>query len=638
MKTLKPVVIIVNTLILGSILQFCTVPDRVNVTSPNGKFRFEFSIQEAKPCYRVYYDSKEIIGLSSLGFEISGKRIIPGNVKIEHVIRSRKDDSWKPVYGEKDLYPEHYQQAIVKLKSGDKDLPVVQLRIRACNEGLAFRYEFIHAGRTVIEKELTEFALPAGSDLWVSTSAQAPIVKRKISELPGNPVERPLLAQLDDSVFVALGEAALVDFARMKFIPDKKKSATLVARLDGEVVFDGDFQTPWRIIMAGNTAGEILENNYLLLNLNEPNKIDNCDWIKPGKVIREITLTTRGGMACVDFAAAHNLQYIEFDAGWYGNEYDKASDATTVTVDPKRSKGPLHLQQVIHYAESKGIGVILYINRRAMEKQLDEVLPLVQSWGVKGLKYGFVQVGSQKWTAWLHEAVRKAAAHKLMVDIHDEYRPTGYSRTYPNLMTQEGIRGDEESPDNAMVLNTLFVRMLAGAADQTNCYFSPRVDNKMGSHASQLAKTVCLYSPWQFLYWYDRPAASSGKTGGSGASDRHIVEVPELTFFDQLPTVWDDTKVIEGYPGAYAVVARRSGSTWFVGVLNGKHDRDFTIPLDFLDPGNTYEATLFTDNKEIQTQTGVAIEKTVVSSDEAITKRVGNNRGMAIILKKITGQ
>ena len=385
--------------------------------------------------------------------------------------------------------------------------------------------------------------------------------------------------------------------------------------------------------MAGNSAGELLENNYLLLNLNAPNAIKNSDWIKPGKVIREVTLTTDGGIACVDFAVKHNLQYIEFDAGWYGNEYDDASDATTITVDPNRSKGPLDLKQVIKYAESKGIGVILYVNRRALEKQLDEVLPLLKSWGVKGIKYGFVNVGPQEWTSWLHEAVRKAADHGLMIDIHDEYRPTGYSRTYPNLMTQEGIRGDEESPDNTMVLKTLFTRMLAGAGDHTNCYFAERVDSKMGSHASQLAKAVMIYSPWQFLYWYDRPENSPGAHKGAGNSTNFILEVPELTFFDQMPTVWDDTKVLSGYPGEYAVVARRSEDTWFIGALNGMQERDSEISFDFLDQNQEYTATIFTDDEEVKTHSRVALETRNLTSKDVMNFKLGKHKGMAMVIK-----
>jgi alpha-glucosidase len=625
---------LIGILLIVILFQTCTNPNLVKVTSPNSKFIFELQVENTKLFYRAFYKNKEIIKKSSLGFQLSNDVMIASNITIEDVKESKVDNKWEPVYGERSQYPEQYHQSLISFSSSKQDIPAFLLNIRAYNEGIAFRYEFENIEQISIQRELTEFSLPADSEVWVSESAQGEINKIKLSELNNNPIERPLLAQLSDSLFVALGEAALIDFARMKFILDKKKNPTLTANLDSKVVCKNDFTTPWRTIMAGNSAGEILENNYLILNLNEPNKIIDTDWIKPGKVIREVTLTTQGGKACVDFAVKHNLQYIEFDAGWYGKEYDDSSDATTVTIDPNRSKGPLDLHQVIKYAESKGIGVILYVNRRALEKQLDEVLPLLKSWGVKGLKYGFVNVGSQEWTSWLHSAVRKAADHELMVDIHDEYRPTGYSRTYPNLMTQEGIRGDEESPNNSMVLKTLFVRMLAGAGDQTSCYFSERVDKKLGSHASQLAKSICIYSPWQFLYWYDRPINSPNNIGGAGGNNNFIVEVPELTFFDQLPTVWDNTKIIDGYPGEYAIVARKSGSTWFVGALNGEKERECVISFDFLDPNSKYKIAIFKDNKEIDNQTKVEIEKLTITSKDLINTKLGIHEGMAIICNK----
>jgi alpha-glucosidase len=221
-----------------------------------------------------------------------------------------------------------------------------------------------------------------------------------------------------------------------------------------------------------------------------------------------------------------------------------------------------------------------------------------------------------------------------MVDIHDEYRPTGYSRTYPNLMTQEGIRGDEESPPNAMVLNTIFTRMIAGAGDHTNCYFAPRVTETMGSHASQLAKAVCIYSPWQFLYWYDRPASSPGRKGGAGNSEGFIQEVPELAFFDALPTVWDDTRVLQGYPGEHAVIARRQGEEWFLGALTGDQPRDFSIPLTFLEANQSYEATLYYDDAEAPGPTHVKIESKSVSSGDVIEQSVLASNGLAIHFKK----
>ena len=610
-------------------LSACGQKSEFMLHSPDGSYTYTLKInrETSEINYNISFQGEEIIGNSGLGFVLSENAEFGEEILIEGVITKSVNTKWAPVYGERNEYPDVYNEGFITF-TGNKDM--YALRIRVYNEGVAFRYEFGNGeGDMHIKEENTELNVPAGAYAWVSTSAQGKISRMLVSEIR-EAKERPILIQYTDSLFVAIGEAALVDYARMKLINKEAGSGVLMSHLDGEVKLDKPFNTPWRFVMAARQAGQLLEHNYLLLNLNEPNKINDPSWIKPGKVIREVTLTTRGGKACVDFAARHNLQYIEFDAGWYGYEYDDASDATTVTVDPKRSKGPLDLPGVIQYANSKDIGVILYVNRRALEKQLDDVLPLLRSWGVKGVKYGFVNVGPQEWTGWLHDAVRKAADHELMIDIHDEYRPTGYSRTYPNLMTQEGIRGDEESPDNATVLNTLFTRMLAGAGDQTNCYFAPRVHEKMGSHASQLAKVVCIYSPWQFLYWYDRPEGSDPEGEGAGGSKIHIMEVPELEFFDNVPTVWDETKVIHSEVGVLGTVARRNGDNWFIGTINGKKDRQVEIELDFLTPHKQYEATVYYDDPEVLTVTHVGIERVPVNNHSVIDREVKANNGMAI--------
>lgn len=357
--------------------------------------------------------------------------------------------------------------------------------------------------------------------------------------------------------------------------------------------------------------------------------------------MREVTLTTTGGKASIDFAAKHNLQYIEFDAGWYGHEYDNAASALAVNVDTSRSPGPLNLHEIIDYGKQKGVGIILYVNQRALSKELDTILPLYRSWGVKGVKYGFVNVSSQQHITWLHEAVRKAAQHQLMLDIHDDYRPTGYSRTYPNLITQEGVRGDEESPDNKQTLTTIFTRMLAGAADATNCYFAPRV-NQMGSHASQMAKAICIYSPWQFVYWYDRPAGSPLGKGGAGSTAAKgekptvpvITEIPDLEFYDALPTVWDDTRVLEGKIGAYATVARRDGATWYVGTLTDEA-RKFSLALSFLKKNVKYEATIYADDAGLQTDTKILITRKKVDSATVLDFDLKTKNGAAIIIKAL---
>lgn len=218
-----------------------------------------------------------------------------------------------------------------------------------------------------------------------------------------------------------------------------------------------------------------------------------------------------------------------------------------------------------------------------------------------------------------------------MVDVHDEYRMTGVERTLPNFMTAEGVRGEEETPKNEAVLNTLFTRGLAGAADQTSCYFVPRVST-MGSHASQLAKTVCIYSPWLSVFWYDRPAGASG-VGGAGSNNVSVLQdVPEISFFERLPTVWDETRVLDGYPGSHAVIARRSGKIWFVGALNGTAPREFKIPLSFVDAGKKYRLELFSDDPSVNTPTQVRIETSEANSQSVIRRSVASRNGLVAIL------
>ncbi len=285
--------------------------------------------------YAINYRGREVMQASRLGFVFSKERDEHHGAILKIVARNNVDSSWRPVYGEKNEYPEVYSEVIISLQEGVGNY---KLQVRAYNEGVAFRYE-MPDGETHIMEERTEFKLPDKTILWASERAQSEIFQIPVNELQAV-IDRPVLMQLPDSVFMAIGEAGLVDYARMKFVRSADAPTTLRAQLDGEVKFYSGFSTPWRFIMAADKPGQILENNYLVLNLNEANRIEDPSWIEPGKVIREVTLTTKGGKACVDFAAKHKLQFVEFDAGWYGHEYDSSSDATTVSVDPKRSKRP----------------------------------------------------------------------------------------------------------------------------------------------------------------------------------------------------------------------------------------------------------------------------------------------------------
>lgn len=613
--------------------------DRIEFYSPDEATKMKFKLAELGgisgcPVYSVDYKSNTVITDSRFGLSLKDAPAMNSGFSIVSISDDLHDSVWIPVYGERSEIRDNYRQAKIELKLQEQPEYLLDITIRIYNEGVAFCYT-VKSSKSqdksfIIENEETEFCFLDNHIAWATYSAQGRYSKVHLSDIkPG--CERPFIISIEDSTYVALGEAKLVDHARMKFRLSENNPYCVVSDLSGHVQGTLPVTTPWRFVMIADTPGKLLENNFIMLNLNDPCEIEDTSWIKPGKVIREVTLTTQGGKACVDFAAKHNLQYVEYDAGWYGGEGDKSSDASFVSVDPKRSGGPLDLQEVIRYADEKGIGIILYVNHIALEQQIDQLLPIYKEWGIKGLKFGFVNVGSQQWTNWLHESIRKTAAYGLMVDAHDEYRPTGYSRTYPNFMTQEGICGDEEKQTTENSLMVLFNRMLAGAGDQTVCYFDPRVD-ELWNHAYQLAKSVCFYSPLQFLYWYDRPDGSPRRTGGAGGNAGIITDTPEQEFFSHLATVWDETRVINGSIGEYATMARRSGLNWFVGTMNNSTPRQLDIPLDFLDRDTKYTAHIYTDDHTIQTRTRVRIEKKEVNSKTILKADLLANGGQAVRL------
>ncbi len=626
MKTFKNVVLF----FLFSSYSFCYAQTKLQLSSPDGKITSSINLTgqlDQLLSYSVSLNGKTIIKQINVGLEIKEHLTLTG-WKLTSSKRNSFNGSWKPVYGEKNLIVDKYNALSLVFSTADKREAIITINFRLYNEGIAYQYNIAKKGASItLTKEKSEFLLSATDTAWVSANAQALFKTKTINEIK-EASERPMTIKHSNDCYFALGEAGLVDFARMKLINNGEN--TLSSILSSEVLTTSNLKSPWRYVLIGKSPGDLLEKNYLSLNLNEPNQIKNTSWIKPGKVIRENSLTTDGSFEVIDFAAKHKIAYVSFDAGWYGKEDADTSNALRVMIDPARSKGPLDLQRVIAYANSKNVGILLYVNRRALERQLDEILPLYKKWGIKGIKFGFVNVGAQKWTTWLHDAIRKAAKYEMLVDVHDEYRPTGYSRTYPNLMTQEGIRGDEESPTNETILTTLFTRMIAGAADQTNAYFTKRID-KMGSHAAQLAKTICIYSPLQFIYWYDRPVGKRNNPANEGV----INEVPELDFYDQLPTVWDDTKVLESSISNFATVARKNGKEWYIGSLTTEA-KNVTINCNFLEKGVNYKAIIYTDDSALNTLTKVAIETKTITSQTKLSYSIKKNNGLAIRIIPIT--
>ena len=598
----------------------------VRLSSPDGRVRLTFALgHRGEPGYRVSYRSTVVLEPSRLGFVAEPGNAFADGFHVAGIQRSSRDERWRPLAGEHAQIRDHFNAMTVGLADDQQPPHEMWIEFRAYDEGVAMRYEFPGPVGSALKlaDELTEFRFAQDHQSWQVYSAQGDYRQRPLSEVkPG--CERPLTVDLGNGCWASVGEAALVDFARMKLQPSSQ-SYGIRADLAGPVKVQLPCKTPWRFVLLADSPGQLIERNYLVANLNDPCALTNTAWIKPGKVIREVTLSTTGGLACVDFAVKHHLQFIEFDAGWYGPE-STTTDATHVNVDPARSPGPLDLQRVIDYGNSNGVGAILYVNQVALTPQIDILPALYRSWGVKGMKFGFVNVGSQYWTSWLHDSIRKCATNEIMVDVHDEYRMTGWSRTYPNFLTAEGISGDEATPSTAQDMTLLFTRMICGPGDHTVCFYDQRVTNNW-NHAYQLAKAVCFFSPWQFIHWYDRPTNSPNYVADGNAM---ITEDPALEFYDYMPTVWDDTKVIQGSIGQYAVIARRSGEDWFIGAMNAGTTRTLDVPLDFLTPGKQYIAHRFHHDPALATRTHVRIERTDVTSTNVFSLTLAASDGEAL--------
>jgi alpha-glucosidase len=606
------------------------LPMSEQLRSPDG--RIELTVQQKQAgdgkralYYSVRYEGQPVIheslvelrldnhlSESAMALQVDRRERWFENLNVTGVRRARQDSQWTPVTGERASIRDRYESLAIDLVKDDNPMYKLTLEARAYDEGVALRFAFPEHEKGSYYRvigEDTEFALPRGTRAWFHGWAQARYQLLPLKDWP-DASERPLTLELPGGLYASLLEAQMVDYSRTKFKLHPTKPDTLVTAMHDPADLVSPFATPWRGIMVAKSPARLAENSHFIQNLNEPNKIADPSWIKPGKIMRAMVLNNASARAYIDFAARRKLQYILFDWGWYGPAFTFKSDATKVGIPD------FDLPAIIAYAREKGIGIWLYVNQQALLAQSDTMFQTYRDWGVKGVKFGYVQVGSHRWTTWVDKAVQQAAAAQMMVNIHDDWRPTGEQRTWPNLMTSEGIHGNEEMPDATHNTVLPFTRFIAGAADYTVCYFSPRIKT---THAHQLALAAIYYSPLQTLYWYDKP--------------EHARDEPELEFWDRIPTVWDETRVLDGHPGVSVTTARRKGAEWFVGSITNNDARNLKLRLDFLEPGKRYLATIYHDDPAVQTRTKVGMRTQEVTSASVLPIALQASGGQAMWIR-----
>ncbi|MFC1565089.1 glycoside hydrolase family 97 protein, partial [candidate division KSB1 bacterium] len=571
--------------------------------------------KEVSTYYKVSYQGKAIIDESRLGIQFKNTPYLGDNVEIyDH--RSRHfEETYSMVYGKNKEIESSFTETSVFLQERVEPTRNFNLVFRVFNDGIAFRYilwEEPGFKDFIITSENTEFRftedhmayalfLPGFVSAHEDNYSHVPLSEIK----PGSHVYPPLLIEMENGPFVALTEADLTDYAGMYLEGIEDDQFTLQTSLaplpDGsgdKVKGETPFYTPWRVIMVGDSPGQLIESN-IILNLNDPSEIEDESWIKPGKVTwpwwsgRVVEGENfEGGMNTatmkhyIDFASENGLEYLLIDAEWYGKHDDENVDITTPIPE-------IDMPEIINYAGERDVKILLWLFWKCVDKQMDKAFPLYEEWGISGIKVDYMNRDDQEIVNFYHRCVKKAAEHRLTVNFHGAYKPTGIRRTYPNFITREGVLGlewskwsDKCNPDHELIIP--FTRMLAGPMDFTpggfrnvkKDDFEPVFEaaSVMGTRCHQLAMYVVYESPLQMLV--DYPAAYRDQDG--------------LEFLKSVPAAWDDTKVLNAEIGDYITIARKHGEEWFVGSMTDWTSRTFEIPLVFLGEGE-FEAEIYSD-------------------------------------------
>ena len=679
-----------------------------NVTSPNNKITVNFKLDNTgKPFYWVSYNQKAIVKESSLGFLLKDLPSFDSDFELIKQENKSVDESWKPVLGEQSIIQNKYNQVTYFLhqKASDRFLNIT---FKVYDEGVAFRYEFPpqkNLNYFIVSDEKTQFNLAGDHKVfWLPgdyDSQEYPYTETKISEINLEKVDlnngialksinnkyrvqSPLMMKSDDGTYINIFEAAVVNYPVMHLNADIKNfsfTSSLVPNAIGDKAYlQAPFTTPWRTIMISNDARDIVSSK-MILNLNEPCKLDDTSWIKPMKYVG-IWWEMHVGKSTWDYAGSQNAQnaasqdliptgkhgattqntkrYIDFAAkhgfdgvlvegwnvgweDWFGNWKEDVFDFTTPYPD-------FDIKEVTDYAKSKGIKMIMHNETSGSvsnyERYLDRALELMKQYGYPAVKTGYVgriiprgeYHDGQAMVKHFNFVARRAADFKIMVNSHESSRPTGYSRTYPNYIAAEAARGNEFnawSVGNPPMHETIlpFTRLLGGPMDYTPGIFEIKMSyydksKKEQVHttlAKQLALYVTMYSPLQMAA--DLP-------------ENYEKYLDAFQFIKDVPVDWQESKYLEAEPGDYLTVARKdkNSENWFLGAITDENARQAKINLDFLSKGKKYKAIIYQDSKTAdwkENPMSYEIKNVIVTSKSKLMLNLAKGGGAAISFEEI---
>ncbi|MCX6334039.1 MAG: glycoside hydrolase family 97 protein [Bacteroidia bacterium] len=604
-------------IIPGFILLFvfttCSLAKDSKVTSPDGKITVTVRSGPGLE-WSAAYEGKSIITKAKAGLVLTSG-VIPGETEMVKMVAYGKiNQELIPVVpNKKSKIADNCNTMLIAFKSG------LNVQFRVYNDGVAYRFETGFKNDIIVKNEITNIEFPSGSYTWYPLEESFMSHNERLyrycslDTLGENHLASLPALFIANGVNVLLTESDITDYPGMwlrgagvgkvngvhPYYPEEEKmksdrDVAVTKTKDYIAATKGKRTFPWRAFVIADNDGKLIESD-LVFKLAAPCKISDTKWIKPGQVAWDwwnanniYGVDFRAGINndtykyYIDFASKNGIEYIILDEGWY-------KKGTVLESIPG-----IDIPELCRYAESKNVGVILWVVWKTFYDKIDEVVALYEKWGVKGVKVDFMQRDDQPVVNFYQEAMQKTAEHHLLIDFHGAYKPDGAGRTWPNALTREGVKGLENSkwskditPDHDLMLP--FIRMVAGPMDYTpgamlnfeKNNFNP-IFNRPGSQGTrvhQMALYVVFESPLQMLA--DSPT-------------NYMREQECTDFLVKIPVVWDDIKVLDAKIGDYLLLARRSGNEWFVGALTDWTAREMQLDLSFLPAGN-YNIEIFRD-------------------------------------------
>ncbi len=627
----------------------------ITLKSPTGKALIKLSLNNNQPQWSLEYNDQKILKQSKLGITLD--KPFTNGFKSLSVTRDSKNETWKPVWGKISEVRNHYNEATWQLEENAPSKRRIDIIVRAYDQGVAVRYKIYGEAKTTFKDDNTHFSFTGDYTCWSANGERPNIGPIPLSKYKGR--QFPLTVKVADNCYCSILEAAIYNYSQLS---PNRVSETEFRSSCGSNSITLPSKTSWRVVLLGNTPGDLLTGN-VMTNLNPPCKIKDTTWIKPGLAMWDwrawggigkdgfkYNLDMASWRRMIDFAAKNNVQYLVLDANWYGHEFNKKSNPiksrdyivyqpnpnSTRMADkpaPKNWKDPIDIPALIKYGKEKNVGVFLYINDVArLNYDFDKTLATYHQWGAAGIKYGFMRGKGQRKVLDTRKIVEMCAKYKLMCDFHDgPVPPSGDRRTYPNYIAREFCHAQADGTRSftpTTFCTSIFCNMLAGPLDMCNGFFTLNGLEKRPKVFKPIYTTVTAEAARVMITF-------SGLAYLPDTPDSYEQKSDLFEFISKLPMTWDETKVLNASIGEYITTARRSKKDWFIASCSNEKGAELPIKLDFLEEGKTYQATLYEDAPDTHYKTNreaYRIRKLQVKKGDMIHAKLAPGGGHCIYL------